>query len=46
MYYGNSQQLSEEIVSLVNPAAPPLRWFNLDAYAVDDVDYLAAKTLR
>jgi hypothetical protein len=46
MYYANSQQLSDEILILVNTAAPLLRWFNLDAYAVDDVDYLAAKTLR
>ena len=46
MYYANSQQLSEEILDLVNSAEPPLRWFCLDAAAVDDVDYYAAETLR
>ncbi|MGD9083421.1 MAG: SulP family inorganic anion transporter, partial [Desulfobacterales bacterium] len=34
MYYANSQQLSEEILDLVNSAEPPLRWFCLDAAAV------------
>jgi MFS superfamily sulfate permease-like transporter len=46
MYYANSQQLSEEILDLVNSAEPPLRWFCIDASAVDDVDYTAAETLR
>jgi MFS superfamily sulfate permease-like transporter len=46
MYYANSQQLTEEITSLANGAAPPLRWFCIDASAVDDVDYSAAETLR
>jgi len=46
MYYANSEQLSEEITDLVNNAEPPIRWFCLDASAVDDVDYSAAETLR
>ena len=46
MYYANSQQLSEEILNLVNTADPLLRWFCMDASAVDDVDYSAAETLR
>jgi MFS superfamily sulfate permease-like transporter len=46
MYYANSQQLSEEILDLVNSAEPPLRWFCIDASAVDDVDYSAEETLR
>ena len=46
MYYANAQQLSEEITDLVNSAEPPLRWFCIDASAVDDIDYSAAKTLR
>jgi len=46
MYYANSEQLSEEISALVNNAEPPIRWFCLDASAVDDVDYSAAETLR
>jgi len=46
MYYANSQQLSEEILNLVNTAEPPLRWFCIDGSAVDDVDYTAAETIR
>jgi high affinity sulfate transporter 1 len=46
MYYANTQQLSEEITDLVNNAQPPLRWFCIDASAVDDIDYSAGKTLR
>jgi high affinity sulfate transporter 1 len=46
MYYANSQQLSEEIIDLVKRAQPPLRWFCIDASAVDDVDYSAAEALR
>jgi MFS superfamily sulfate permease-like transporter len=46
MYYANTQQLSEEILDLVKGAQPPLRWFCIDASAVDDVDYSAAETLR
>jgi len=46
MYYANAQQLTEEITQLVNTAEPPLRWFCIDASAVDDVDYSAAESLR
>ena len=46
MYYANAQLLSEEVSELVNSAQPPLRWFCIDASAVDDVDYSAAETLR
>ena len=46
MYYANAQLLSEEVTELVNHAQPPLRWFCIDASAVDDVDYSAAETLR
>jgi MFS superfamily sulfate permease-like transporter len=46
MYYANSEQLTEEINALVNQADPPIRWFCLDASAVDDVDYSAAESLR
>jgi SulP family sulfate permease len=46
MYYANAQQLTEEITGLVNTAEPPLRWFCIDASAIDDVDYSAAESLR
>ena len=46
MYYANAQQLSDEVLDLVKRAQPPVRWFCIDASAVDDVDYSAAETLR
>jgi len=46
MYYANAQQLMEEVSDLVKHAEPPLRWFCIDASAVDDVDYTAAEALR
>ncbi|MCB1753146.1 MAG: SulP family inorganic anion transporter [Gammaproteobacteria bacterium] len=46
MYYANAQQLAQEVTELVNGAQPRLRWFCIDASAVDDIDYSAAKTLR
>jgi SulP family sulfate permease len=46
MYFANSQQLSQEVTTLVNQADPPLRWFCIDASSVDDIDYSAAETLR
>jgi len=46
MYYANAQLFSEEITYLTNNAEPPLRWFCIDASAIDDIDYTAAETLR
>ena len=46
IYYANAQRLAEEITDLVNTAEPPLRWFCIDASAVDDLDYTAAETIR
>jgi len=46
MYYANVRLLEEETMDLVDKADPPLRWFCIDASAVDDVDYSAAETIR
>jgi MFS superfamily sulfate permease-like transporter len=46
MYYANSQQLSDEVTSLIDGAVPPIRWFCFEGSAVDDVDYTAAEVLR
>ncbi|WP_424832833.1 SulP family inorganic anion transporter [Ruegeria sp.] len=46
LYYANTQRLSDEVTSLVQNAASPIRWFCLDASAVDDVDFTAGYTLR
>ncbi|MGA7982042.1 MAG: SulP family inorganic anion transporter [Chromatiaceae bacterium] len=46
MYYANARVLSSQVVGLVKNARPPLKWFCIDASAVDDVDFSAAETLR
>jgi MFS superfamily sulfate permease-like transporter len=46
MYYANAQEFSEEVTELVKEAQPPLRWFCIDAAAIDDIDFSAAQTLR
>jgi MFS superfamily sulfate permease-like transporter len=44
LYDANAQQFSEEIGALVHQVSPPLRWFCLDAAAIDDADFTAAET--
>jgi SulP family sulfate permease len=46
MYYANAEHFTQEAIDLVNGAAPPLRWFCIDAVAVDDIDFSAAAALR
>jgi sulfate permease, SulP family len=46
MYYANAEVLSEEVTKLAREAQPPLKWFCIDAAAVDDVDYSAAAVVR
>ncbi len=45
MYYANAELLSQQVLGLAKGAQPPLRWFCIDAAAVDDVDFSAAETL-
>jgi MFS superfamily sulfate permease-like transporter len=42
----NEQQLSQEIADLTSSSEPALRWFCIEASAVDALDYSAAQTLR
>jgi len=46
MYYANAEAFSEEVNELVKQAQPPVRWFCIDAAAVDDIDFSAGQTLR
>jgi MFS superfamily sulfate permease-like transporter len=46
MYYANTELFTQEILDLVNNAQPPLKWFCIDATAVDDIDFSAAASLR
>ena len=45
MYYANAEQLFREITGLAGVTQPRLKWFCIDAGAVDDVDFSAAETL-
>lgn len=46
LYYANTQRLSDEVAAIVGQSNPPLRWFCLEASAVDDIDFTAGYTLR
>ncbi|WP_425081406.1 SulP family inorganic anion transporter [Ruegeria arenilitoris] len=46
LYYANTQRLSDEVASIVNRADPKLRWFCIEASAIDDVDFTAGYSLR
>ena len=46
LYYANAARLSEEILTLVDKADPPLRWICLSSGAIGDVDYSGSATLR
>jgi len=46
LYYANSDRFSQEILSLVDAAQPPVEWFCIVADAIDDIDFTGSLTLR
>ncbi len=46
LYYANTQRLADEIRAITSDPQNDIRWFCLEASAVDDVDYSAGFTLR
>jgi SulP family sulfate permease len=46
MYYANAEQLSTEILALLDVEPGPVRWLCIDMIAVDEVDFSAAASLR
>jgi MFS superfamily sulfate permease-like transporter len=44
IFYANATRLSEEVLALAG-GEDPLRWFILDAAAIDDIDFSGGKTL-
>lgn len=46
LYYANTQRLSDEVALIVDKADPKLRWFYIEASAIDDVDFTAGYSLR
>jgi MFS superfamily sulfate permease-like transporter len=46
IFYANADRFADEARALVAGAPTPVKWFIVDASAVTDVDYSAARTLR
>ncbi|MGD8932310.1 MAG: SulP family inorganic anion transporter, partial [Chromatiales bacterium] len=46
LFYANETRFTNEVRSLVETAPHPVRWFVVDAGAITDLDYSAARSLR
>ena len=46
VYYANTELLLNQVTELLASASPPLRWFCIDARAVDDIDFTGAAAVR
>ncbi len=45
LFYANQNRFTDEVRALVERAPSPVRWFIVDAEAISDVDYSAARSL-
>jgi sulfate permease, SulP family len=46
LFYANDHRFTDEVRALVAHAPAPVRWFIVDAGAITDIDYSAARSLR
>jgi MFS superfamily sulfate permease-like transporter len=46
LYFANAAFFEEEVEKLVDRAATPVKWFVLDAQAMNDIDTTGAETLH
>jgi high affinity sulfate transporter 1 len=46
LFYANDTTFTEEVRALVEHAPTPVKWFVVDASAITDLDYSAARSLR
>jgi MFS superfamily sulfate permease-like transporter len=46
LFYANAHRFSGEVCSLIEQAPAPVRWFVVDAGAITDIDYSAARDLH
>jgi len=46
LFYANENRFADEVRALVGRAPTPVRWLVIDAGAIGDLDYSAARTLR
>jgi len=46
LFYANADRFADEVRALVAHAPDPVRWFIIEAAAITDLDYSAARSLR
>jgi SulP family sulfate permease len=46
LYYANASRFADEIMTLVGPSPSPVRWLIVDAEAITQVDYSAARVVE
>jgi SulP family sulfate permease len=46
LFYADAHRFTDEVRSLVKLAPTPIRWFIVDAGAITDIDYSAARSIR
>jgi MFS superfamily sulfate permease-like transporter len=46
LYYANATRFADEILAVVGPSPSPVRWFIVDAEAITNVDYSAARVVE
>ena len=46
LFYANDNRFTDEVCALIEQAPTPVRWFVVDASAMTDIDYSAARSLR
>ncbi len=46
LFYANANRFSDEIMALVGPSPTSVRWFIVDAEAITNVDYSAARVVE
>jgi SulP family sulfate permease len=46
LFYANEARFADEVRGLVSQASGPVRWLVVDAAAITDIDYSAARTVR
>lgn len=46
LFYANADRFADETRALIESAPAPVKWFVVDAGAITDLDYSAARTLR
>ena len=46
LFYANEKSFVDEVHALVDRASTPVRWLIVDASAITDIDYSAARSIR